>query len=281
MSFDLWSDAQKRLLLVAHRGVWGGNIPCNTIPAYKTALAQGADMIEIDVDYTADGKLIVFHPGMERPFLGFNDSLHRHSWDFVKQLRYQNIDAVPTQFGIETLDDVLEQFKGKCYINVDKFWQKPQEISDAIRAHGMTDQMLVKTAPQAKYLDIVEAFCADMPYMAVVKDPKEIEIARSRDLRYVGTEVLFSDDASPLADPAFIKAQHDAGLLVWCNAIVYNYRAVLAGGHSDDRAVLGNPDGSWGWIADRGFDLMQTDRVLEAALYLDKTGRRPKGSLLC
>jgi glycerophosphoryl diester phosphodiesterase len=120
-----------------------------------------------------------------------------------------------------------------------------------------------------------------MPYMAIVKDPKEIEIARSRDLRYVGTEVLFSDDASPLADPAFIKAQHDAGLLVWCNAIVYNYRAVLAGGHSDDRAVLGNPDGSWGWIADRGFDLMQTDRVLEAALYLDKTGRRPKGSLLC
>lgn len=277
MQFDLQKSAREKLLLVAHRGVWGGNIPCNTIPAYETALAQGADMIEIDVDFTADGKLIVFHPGMERPFLGFNDSLHRHNWDFVKQLRYQNIDAVPTQFGIETLDDVLERFQDRCYINVDKFWQKPKEISDAIRAHGMTEQMLVKTAPQAKYLDIVEAFCADMPYMAIVKNPEEIEIARSRKLRYVGTEVLFSEDSSPMASPAFIKAQHDAGLLVWCNAIVYNYRAVLAGGHSDDRSVLGDPDGSWGWIADRGFDLMQTDRVLEAALYLDKTARRKRG----
>ena len=66
MSFDLRADARERLLLVAHRGVWAGNIPCNTIAAYEAALRQGADMIEIDVDYTADGKLIVFHPGMER-----------------------------------------------------------------------------------------------------------------------------------------------------------------------------------------------------------------------
>ena len=276
MTFDLQTDARKKLLLVAHRGVWGGNIPCNTIPAYESALRQGADMIEIDVDFTADGKLIVFHPGMERAFLGFGESLHRMPWDFVRQLRYQNIDNTPTQFGIETLDDVLERFKDRCYINVDKFWQKPEEISDAIRAHGMTEQMLVKTAPQDKYLDIVEEFCADMPYMSIVKDPAEIEVARSRKLRYVGTEVLFKNDDSPLADPAFIEAQHREGLLVWCNAIVYNYRSVLAGGHSDDRAVLGDPEGSWGWIADRGFDLMQTDHVLESALFLDNTGRRDR-----
>ena len=116
-----------------------------------------------------------------------------------------------------------------------------------------------------------------MPYMAVVKKTEDIALARSRNLRYVGTEVLFSEDSAPLASPAFIEEQHRKGLLVWCNAIVYNYRAVLAAGHSDDRAVLGDPNGSWGWIADRGFDLMQTDRVLEAALYLDRTGRRARG----
>ena len=280
MNFDLRKDAADRLLIVAHRGVWGGNIPCNTIPAYESALRQGADMIEIDVDYTADGKLIVFHPGMERPFLGFGESLHRMPWDFVKQLRYTNIDGTPTQFGIETLDDVLERFKDRCYVNVDKFWQKPREISNAIRAHGMTEQMLVKTAPQDKYLDIVEEFCADMPYMAIVKKPEEIAAARARKLRYVGTEVLFTEDTSPFADPAFIEAQHREGLLVWCNAIVYNYRSVLAGGHSDDRSVLGDPEGGWGWIADRGYDLMQTDHVLESVLYLEKTNRL-KRSKLC
>ena len=276
MPFDLQDAAAKKLLLVAHRGIWGGNIPCNTIPAYETALRQGADMIEIDVDCTADGKLVVFHPGKERAFLGFNDSLRRHDWDFVKQLRYQNIDNVPTQFGIETLDDVLEQFKNRCFINVDKFWEKPREITEAIRAHGMADQILVKTAPKDEYLDIVEAFCADMPYMAIVKSEDEIAAARRRRINYVGTEVLFRKDDSPLAAPEFIEAQHLKGLLVWCNTIVYNYRSVLAGGHSDDAAMHGDLEGSWGWVADRGFDLIQTDHVLEMALFLEKTGRRPR-----
>ena len=113
--------------------------------------------------------------------------------------------------------------------------------------------------------------------MAVVKSEEEIAVARARKVNYVGTEVLFDDDTSPLCSPAFIEQHHREGLLVWCNTIVYNYKTVLAGGHSDDRAFLGDPEGSWGWVADRGFDLMQTDHMLEAALFLDKTNRRVRG----
>ena len=143
-------------------------------------------------------------------------------------------------------------------------------------AHGMTEQMLVKTAPQDKYLDIVEEFCADMPYMAIVKSEAEIAAARKRRINYVGTEVLFERDDSPLASEAFIEAQHLQDLLVWCNTIVYDYRRVLSGGHNDDTAVLGDPEYGWGWVADRGFDLIQTDRMLEMTLFLDKTGRRTR-----
>ncbi len=274
MNFDLQRDAKKRLMLVAHRGVWGGNIPCNTIPAYETALREGADMIEIDIDRTADGKLVVFHPGMEVPLLGFSEKLGRLPWDFVKQLRYINIDNVPTQYGIHTLDEVLERFKGRCYINVDKFWTYPREISDTIRAHGMQEQVLVKAPPKADLLDIVEEFCADMPYMAIIRDEDELEALKGRKLRFLGSEVLFRDDTSHLASPEFIEECHARNELVWCNSIVYNYRSVLAGGHSDDRAAEGDPEGSWGWIADRGFDLMQTDWVLAAATFFDKTRRR-------
>ena len=276
MSFDLRESAKERLLLVAHRGVWAGNVPCNTIPAYEAALRQGADMIEIDVDYTADGKLIVFHPGMERAQLGFYDRLTNYNWDFVKQLRYINMDNDPTQFGINTLDEVLEQFKGRCYINIDKYWLKPKEVSEAVRRHGMTDQILAKTSAKPEYLDIVEAHCADMPYMVVAGNEADIQRARARKLNFVGTEVIFREDTSPLCSPEFIEQQHRESLLVWCNAIVYDYRAVLAGGHSDDRSFLGDPEGGWGWIADRGFDLMQTDHVLESALFLDATGRRKR-----
>ena len=276
MKFDLQSDAKKKLMLVAHRGVWGGNIPCNTIPAYETALRQGADMIEIDVDKTADGKLIIFHPGMELPFLNFGESLRRMPWEFVKQLRYVNIDNVPTQYGIHTLDEVLETFKGRCYINVDKFWDNPREISEAIRRHGMSDQVLVKTNIRRDRLDIIEEYCSDMPYMAVIKSAEERAELTGRKLNFIGTEVLFREDTDYIASPEYIEKCHVAGELVWCNAIVYNYRTVIAADHTDDRAMCGDPEGSWGWIADRGFDFMQTDRVIDAALFLEKTGRRSR-----
>ena len=277
LKFDLRAAAREKLLLVAHRGAFAGNIPCNTIAAYEAALRQGADMIEIDLNYTADGKLVVFHPKMERAHLGFSGNINEYDWDFVKQLRYINVDRGVTQFGLNTLDEVLEQFKGRCYINIDKFWVKPREIAQIVRRHGMTDQILGKTSVKPQYLDIVEAYCPDIPYMAVVKSEEEIAVARPRKINYVGTEVLFREDTSPLCSPEFIEQHHKDGLLVWCNSIVYNYRDVLAGGHSDDRAFLGDPEGSWGWIADRGFDLMQTDHMLEAALFLEKTGRRKRG----
>lgn len=276
MNFNLKKDAKENMMLVAHRGFWGGNIPCNTIPAYETALRHGADMIEIDIDRTADGKLIVFHPGMEKPLLGFSDSLGNLPWDFVKKLRYTNIDDVPTQFGIPTLDEVLERFQGRCYINVDKFWTYPREISDAIRAHGMADQVVVKAKPKKEMLDIVEEFCADMPYMAIIKEAEELDLVTGRKLNFVGSEVLFREDTARVASREFIEERHQKGEIVWCNSIVYNYRTVIAADRTDDRAACGDPEGSWGWIADRGFDLMQTDMVLEAALFLEKTGRRKR-----
>ena len=114
-SFDLRSDSAARgVLLVAHRGVWGGNVPPNTIAAYDTALAQGADMLEVDLNRTADGKLVIFHPGMERAMLGWNGHIEGQPWSFVKKLRYMNIDEAPTQFGLCTFDEVLERYKGRC-----------------------------------------------------------------------------------------------------------------------------------------------------------------------
>ena len=59
MNFDLRETARDHRIIVAHRGVFGGNIPCNTIPSYETALLQGADMIETDLDMTGDGKLVM------------------------------------------------------------------------------------------------------------------------------------------------------------------------------------------------------------------------------
>ena len=50
---------QRGVLIAAHRGVSGGNIPFNTIKAFEAALCQGADILETDITSRKDGKLFV------------------------------------------------------------------------------------------------------------------------------------------------------------------------------------------------------------------------------
>jgi glycerophosphoryl diester phosphodiesterase len=49
-----------RPLVIAHRGA-SGTRPENTLAAFRHAVALGADMIELDVQLTRDGEVIVIH----------------------------------------------------------------------------------------------------------------------------------------------------------------------------------------------------------------------------
>lgn len=273
MEFDLKQLARQKLIMVAHRGIWGGNIPCNTIAAYEIALKQGADMIEIDVTASRDGQLFIFHPTMEEAHLHRKISISELPASEVRKLRYVNMDDTETQFGLDSLDDVLENFKGRCYINIDKFCNHPVEIAEAVRRHGMSRQILVKTPPKEKALSVIEEHCPDIPYMCMIEDPEEIEKVRNHKLNYIGNEVLFKEDSSVFADGRFIEEQHRQGMLVWCNAIVYDYTHVISAGHNDDTSLLKSPKDGWGWIAEQGYDFMQTDWMGMAVDYLKQTGQ--------
>ena len=270
MQNSLMDAAKERRLIVAHRGVSGGNIPCNTLAAYEIALRQGTDMIEIDVEMSADGKLMIFHPGMEPIHLWCAERLTRMTAEEISHLRYVNFDRNPTQFGIATLDEVLEQFGNRCLINVDKFWGHPKEIYEAIRRHGMIDRVVVKSALNEKVLSVLEEVAPDVPFMPIVRDTHpEHENLMRRKINYIGAEVLFREESAEVASPAFLDRMHRDGKLVWVNAIIYNYREQLSAGHSDDRSLTGDPADGWGWLAKHGFDLIQTDWPLMMREYLE------------
>ena len=280
MKFDLWESAKEHRLIVAHRGVAGGNIPCNTYASYEIALKQGADMIETDIDCTKDGELVIFHPGMEKNHLYRNDiHIPDLTYDEVKELRFVNGDNTITQFGIMRFDELLEQLKGRCYINVDKFWGNPEAIYRAIKRHGMQDQVLVKSKVSEDVLTVLEELAPELPFMPIVSEehPMHKDLMK-RKINYIGAEVLFKKDDSHLATPEFIDMMHRDGKLVWVNSIIYSYKEQLAGGHSDDSALCESMDYGWGWLADRGFDLIQTDWCGMLVNYLKETERYYKSN---
>lgn len=278
MKFDIKESVRDHIIVVAHRGVTGGNIPCNTLASYEIALKQGADMIEVDVSCSADGKLFLFHPMMETAHLNKPLLLRALPFSVIKKLHYVNMDNTPTQFTISSFDDFLDRFKGRCYINIDKFWSNPEKIYKAIKAHGMTEQCLVKSKPSEKVSSLLEALAPEIPYMPIVKGNEHSfhEMLLKRNINYVGVETVFSDDNSYLATEEFIDKMHRDGILVWANSIIFSHKVQLAGGHSDDTALTVSEDVGWGWLADRGFDMIQTDWPMMLIDYLKRTDKYKK-----
>lgn len=255
--------------LVAHRGVCGANIPCNTLAAFKIALDQGADVVEIDVAKTADGKFFVFHPGMESVFLKSDRRIKEMTAEEVESLRLYNQDDVITSYRIPTLAEVFAFLKGKAYINVDKFWTDVEGISAEIRRAGVEDQVIVKTPVDEKCLAAVRKYASDFMFMPLIDGKDEVtEGLIAEGVNVIGAEVLFETENDDCISGSYISAMHEKGLLIWVNSIVYNEKAVISAHRTDDISLTDSPDRGWGWIIDKQADFIQTDWLLALKEYI-------------
>ena len=277
-NFDIRALAKEKMIICAHRGAWTGNIPCNSIPAYDIALAQGADMIETDVTASSDGELFIFHPEQEKRQLGLDIDIRKMPASEVKKLPMVTLDGTPTEHTLLTLDELLEHLKGKCYINVDKFGDNPELIVKKIKKHNMTEQIIVKSSPKEKDLDVMETLAPELQYLAVIGNYNRDYHAElmQRKMNYVGLEVVFADDSAYIASDELIERVHSDGRLMWGNSILYNYKKLLAGEHSDDTALTRDMDLGWGYYPKKKFDIIQTDWPLALSLYLERTGQMYK-----
>ena len=262
--------SKKDVLVAAHRGVSGGNIPFNTMKAFDAALCQGADILETDVTICKDGEIFIFHPKQEINHLNQDIHLEQMTAEEIRALRYVNFDNNITEYELPTLDEFLEKYKNRCIINLDHAWDHDLvKVLTAVKRHNMEDQILMKTPMKTEYLQIMEELAPTMMFMPIIKEKDEIsEQLEKMKINFVGSELVFTSDECPIVQDAYIEAQHKKGRLLWANAILYSYKAQLSGGHTDDVAVAGNPDYGWGWLIDKGFDIIQTDWVSPLCNYI-------------
>jgi len=273
MKNEILEAARDRLLIAAHRGSAGGNIPCNSMASYETALFHGADILEIDITKSKDGELFVFHPGLEHIHLRSERLIGDMTASEVRELRYCNGDGTKTTQGVSTLDEIFECFGRRCFINLDKFWDNIAEITACVRRHHMQDRVIAKSFPADECVDLLEKFAPDIPYLPFVWNEDDCtEELLQRNIRYIGTEVHFDRDDSPVASDEYLDSMHKKDLIIWANTIVYNYKTVESAGHTDDISVTGDPGNGWGWLAKRNFDILQTDWVLPMRMYLKENG---------
>ena len=59
MSFNIYESAKKNIIVVAHRGASGGNIPCNTLTSYEIANSDwSSDVCSSDLEETNANDMI-------------------------------------------------------------------------------------------------------------------------------------------------------------------------------------------------------------------------------
>ena len=110
------------VLNIAHRGA-GSLAPENTIAAARKALEVGADMWELDVQMTADGKLIVIHDSTLNRTSNVEEVFpHRGSWqvheftlDEIRQLDFGSWFAEQDPFG-QIAAGIVTEDEVKSYI---------------------------------------------------------------------------------------------------------------------------------------------------------------------
>lgn len=122
-----------RTRITAHRGA-SAAAPENTIYAFQAAVESGADYIELDVQLTSDGQLVVFHDEKLDRVTDGKGKLKDHTYDELQQL------SAGIRFGgefadakIPLLSEVFEEIGSDVLYNV--------EIKD----YGDTDQTVLKT----------------------------------------------------------------------------------------------------------------------------------------
>ncbi len=84
LSKDFW--------IVGHRGA-AGEVLENTLTAMERGAAAGADMLELDVQMTRDGKLVCFHDWSFERLAGVPEAIEERSWRFVTDVELRRPEA--------------------------------------------------------------------------------------------------------------------------------------------------------------------------------------------
>ena len=250
---------KNKILIAAHRGTCGGNVVQNTCMSYKNALLHGADMIEVDVSMTSDGVFYAFHNGEEPLELGIDRDIRTMTSKEVDQLYTLNSVRHVCRQKLEYLEDVLERFRGKCLINIDRSWFYWKEIIALLDRMDMKDQILLKSGVEEGLLKELEESGTGIMYMPIMRRPEEWDIIKKYDINVAAAELIFTDLESEFLSPEFMGQLKEEGIAPWVNAITLDDDTILSGLLDDNNAIKIGYEETWGKLMDLGFEIIQTD----------------------
>ena len=237
----------RHVVVISHRGEHLHH-PENTMPAFEEAIRAGADFIEVDVQTSADGKLVLSHDGtVDRCTTGHGK---------VSEMTFEQLESLDAgvksgpEFAnvrIPTFDQALELAHGKIGVYVDVKNASAKDLVSHIDGHGMTDHVVIYCG-----LNLARQIQELNPKLKVMPESNTVEHSKVLIEQLHPKVIAFG---ARDFTPEIIAVVKQA------NAEVY----------VDRMGTTDNPEG-WQSAIDAGADGIQTDRPGPLVEYLRQKG---------
>jgi glycerophosphoryl diester phosphodiesterase len=195
--------------VIAHRGA-SAYLPENTLAAYELAVAQAADMIEVDLHRTRSGEVVVVHDA-ELARIGGRGEIADASLAEVRSLDAGAGHQVPT------LDELLDGFGARIALNL--------ELKQA--SHGAYAGLPALAAAGVRDRGLLGRTLFSSFYDPVLQDLRRVEpdariallLSRRAPQGWVERAHALAAEAVnpelPLVDRGFVERAHGEGLAVY------------------------------------------------------------------
>jgi len=220
----------RRIMVIGHRGAMAHE-PENSLSSFETAIALGADMVELDVRTTKDGEIVALHDEDIARCTNGTGKVSKMSLAEIRAFRLKNHERVPT------LRETLEKMNGRCQVNV--------HIKDAgavLRSCGIVKEMkmmgdVIFTAFHGSWLIEIKSKCphARVACIAREKDANIVRAALS-----LGAEAIHPK--SRITTKKMIDEAHKAGLKVNVWTVNFSWQMKKFIGWGADGIITDKPD---------------------------------------
>lgn len=261
----VWTQEPEKILITAHRG---GHLesPENSRAAIEEAIAAGAHIIELDVNQTADGELVIIHDKtVDRTTTGTG---------VVSEMTWAELSALPlthrgvaTEHRTITLREALSQTKDRVLVDLDfkiGTYEAAREVYRVVEELGVEDQVIFFLYDHAEMARMhrLNPRIRIMPRARSMKDVHEIMTQNLTDIIHIDQGFAGEDEA--------LQKLRGQGIRLWANTLGSYDHLVLTSGTTDAFATFFNKVPF--------INIVQTDHPAKLKEFLDQKGPKQRVS---
>ena len=251
--------------VVSHRGDWK-QFPENSLDAINSIIQMGGDVVEIDVQRTKDGQLILMHDERLDRTTNGKGLIAETTFADIQKLFLKDHNGNVTQHKVPTLKEVLLMSKGRIMLNLDKADRFFEQVVALLQETGTTDIAILKGLQSIEEINNRLGVHLDsiifMPMVRMDNDDAEQRITSFvNEMAPVVFEVGYQKSDNPL--PLKAKKLVARKSLLWYNSLKGR------NGNHDDVVSKADPDAGYGYLIDKlGARMIQSDEPARLLEYL-------------